>query len=473
MQRADEQRVYALPCAQQQEEPSDSATCDARIEQPHDGERRITNDEEHELHHDQLTMVPAADYECRKRKRQSPAVDNDQCAFLRLWCKFIAMFNIHRDDRLEYLAAPLLVLCMRVMSPFCSWTMSICTEIRHTYGIDLNPANPVDAALLLVHTVAAAKADQINSDLYTVRNTEFQCCFPLGRGETSYTGECVGSSAMLFFLCGCMAALHAYNVHKRFLLGAFRNTDPSHPLARCPRKRQEAVCFYWLQYELQKIPATAHLEIVNIITNFWKDNIPDDRHNLMFSSVREFLMQNEVFLTYRAVDAGDTAEAGSSSSSICQAEAANRQEIAESKEEARITPPSMAFACPGTSARRRDITAAPSTVTGDVHVEEAGHSVQAAPNPCPLARMAANLRMCRRELVEYIIRRGTQLCTGLSGFHQTAIERLASQRSCTRFCVARVPQLRGDPNDIMYLDSSGQFAVRPAAPSEDIGCPIS
>src|SRR3546814_15544401 len=89
--------------------------------------------------------------------------------------------------------------------------MSISAEIPHTYGIDLNPANPVDAVLLLVHAAAAAKGEQTDTDLYTIRNTELQCAFNDDRYETMHTRECVGASAMVLFLCGCMAGLHTFN----------------------------------------------------------------------------------------------------------------------------------------------------------------------------------------------------------------------------------------------------------------------
>src|SRR3546814_3428710 len=91
-----------------------------------------------------------------------------------------------------------------------------------------------------LHAAAAAKGEQTDTDLYTIRNTELQCAFNDDRYETMHTRECVGASAMVLFLCGCMAGLHTFNVHKRFLLGAYQSTDPSNTRARCPTKRQEA-----------------------------------------------------------------------------------------------------------------------------------------------------------------------------------------------------------------------------------------
>lgn len=387
---------------------------------------------------------------------------HEQCTFARLWCKFVAMFAIHQDSRVRCMAAPLLIICLQMMPTFSSWAMSICTEIRHEYGIHLNPANAVEAVMLLVHTVAAGKADQHDSDLYTIRNTEFQCTFEDERLETSYDKECMTTSAILVFLCGCMAALHSYNVHKKFLLGTFQCTDPGNAQARCPKRRHEMACFYWLVHEFKKLPVSAHMEIVHIINRFWRDQVPTSRHSTTFSALRDFLLRNETFLAHRA-----TAADQKISEDTCRF-IPRRQHVGESKQEeegawhSTASSPSSSMAFGSASSQ-----AAASSSSSMQHQHDS------SPPHCPLGALARRMHMCKREFIDYIIGRAHQLCQSMSGAQHLAIEDDRTLRPQGRCCVSRVPQLQGDPNDVLYLDQSGQFAVRSQTRCEDIGCPIS
>jgi hypothetical protein len=217
-------------------------------------------------------------------------------------------------------------------------------------------------------------------------------------------------------------------------------------------------CFHWLVHEFKKLPVSAHMEIVHIINRFWQDHPPTNRHSTMFSSLRDFLLRNETFLAHRAAAADQKV-----SEDTCRF-IPRRQHVGESQQEEEgsrhSTAPSSSMAFGSASSQ----AAASSSMQ---------HQHDSSPPHCPLGALARRMHMCKREFIDYIIGRAHQLCQSMSSVHHLAIEDDQALRPRRRCCLSRVPQLQGDPNDVLYLDQSGQFAVRSQTRCEDIGCPIS